>query len=171
MSRPISARPEAAVLDLYCERVASAVGRLCVRIFGMAEDDGIALAHHLGRALQLTNILRDVDEDARIGRLYLPRETLREAGIEAEDPDSVLAHPGLDAACRRVAEKTLAHYAAADEIMARAPRAAVRAPRVMARAYRAVLHALIERGWRAPRGRVRLSRTRLAGIAVRSLVR
>ena len=51
-------------LDLYCDRVASAVGRLSVRVFGMGEDDGRALAHHLGRALQLTNILRDLDEDA-----------------------------------------------------------------------------------------------------------
>jgi hypothetical protein len=53
-----------ATLDLYCDRVASAVGRLSVRVFGLPEDDGILLAHHLGRALQLTNILRDIDEDA-----------------------------------------------------------------------------------------------------------
>ena len=66
--------PDLATLDLYCDRVASAVGRLSVRVFGLAEDDGIQLAHHLGRALQLTNILRDIDEDAGIGRLYLPRE-------------------------------------------------------------------------------------------------
>ena len=69
--------PDCATLDLYCDRVASAVGRLSVRIFGMDEEAGIALAHHLGRALQLTNILRDLDEDAAIGRLYLPREALR----------------------------------------------------------------------------------------------
>ena len=73
--------PDWATLDLYCDRVASAVGRLSVRVFGMGEQDGIALAHHLGRALQLTNILRDIDEDAEIGRLYLPQEELRKAGI------------------------------------------------------------------------------------------
>ncbi len=68
-------------LDLYCDRVASAVGRLSVRIFGMDETNGLALSHHLGRALQMTNILRDIDEDAAMGRLYLPREALAEAGI------------------------------------------------------------------------------------------
>jgi phytoene synthase len=68
--------PDWATLDLYCDRVASAVGRLSVRIFGLAEEPGEALAHHLGRALQLTNILRDLDEDAAIGRLYLPCEAL-----------------------------------------------------------------------------------------------
>ena len=57
--------------------MASAVGRLSVRVFGMPEAEGAALAHHLGRALQLTNILRDLDEDAAIDRLYLPREALR----------------------------------------------------------------------------------------------
>jgi phytoene/squalene synthetase len=56
--------PEWVKLDLYCDRVASAVGRLSVRVFGIGEQDGLALAHHLGRALQLTNILRDIDEDA-----------------------------------------------------------------------------------------------------------
>ena len=76
--------PDLATLDLYCDRVASAVGRLSVRVFGLAEDDGIALAHHLGRALQLTNILRDIDEDAGIGRLYLPREGLLHAGITSD---------------------------------------------------------------------------------------
>ena len=72
--------PDWATLDLYCDRVASAVGRLSVRIFGMRAEPGEALAHHLGRALQLTNILRDIDEDAAIGRLYLPSEALAGGG-------------------------------------------------------------------------------------------
>src|SRR5579863_8788252 len=83
--------PDLATLDLYCDRVASAVGRLSVRVFGLPEDDGILLAHHLGRALQLTNILRDIDEDAGIGRLYLPREALLQAGIVGDDPLKVIA--------------------------------------------------------------------------------
>ena len=87
-------------LDAYCDRVASAVGRLSVRIFGMEEKAGIALAYHLGRALQLTNILRDIDEDAAIGRLYLPREALQAANILTPDPTAVLAHPRLGAGLR-----------------------------------------------------------------------
>ena len=73
--------PDWAILDLYCDRVASAVGRLSTKIFGIEDGPGTALAHHLGRALQLTNILRDLDEDAALGRLYLPREALLAAGI------------------------------------------------------------------------------------------
>src|SRR6202011_4198365 len=78
--------PDLETLDLYCDRVDSAVGRLSVRVFGLPEADGTKLAHHLGRALQLTNILRDIDEDAAIGRLYLPREGLLQAGIALTDP-------------------------------------------------------------------------------------
>ena len=100
-ARTIRAPQTGATLDLYCDRVASAVGRLSVRVFGMDEADGIALAHHLGRALQFTNILRDLDEDAGIGRLYLPREALREAGITGTDPPTVLSDPALARPARR----------------------------------------------------------------------
>src|SRR6185503_8473479 len=123
--------PDLATLDLYCDRVASAVGRLSVRVFGMPEEDGILLAHHLGRALQLTNILRDIDEDAGLGRLYLPREGLAAAGITSTDPATVAAHPNLDAACRMVVERAQMHFAEADKIMGRSPRRAVKAPRIM----------------------------------------
>ncbi|MGH6771364.1 MAG: squalene/phytoene synthase family protein, partial [Xanthobacteraceae bacterium] len=91
--------PSFATLDLYCDRVASAVGRLSVRVFGVARDDGKLLSHHLGRALQLTNILRDLDEDAGIGRLYLPREALEQAGIHSTDPATALRSPNLSQAC------------------------------------------------------------------------
>jgi len=94
--------PSFATLDLYCDRVASAVGRLSVRVFGVDEDDGKLLAHHLGRALQLTNILRDLDEDAGIGRLYLPREALAQAGIDSSDPLTVLRSPNLSQACAQL---------------------------------------------------------------------
>src|SRR4029077_12177341 len=109
--------PDLATLDLYCDRVASAVGRLSVRIFGLPESDGITLAHHLGRALQLTNILRDIDEDAGIGRLYLPREALRHAGITSNDPQKVIAERALPKACVSLVERAKMHFEKADEIM------------------------------------------------------
>jgi len=68
-------------------------------VFGLDREDGIQLSHHLGRALQLTNILRDLDEDADVGRLYLPREWLTEAGISTSDPMSALRSPGLATVC------------------------------------------------------------------------
>jgi len=134
--------PDWATLDLYCDRVASAVGRLSVRVFGMGEQDGVALAHHLGRALQLTNILRDIDEDAGIGRLYLPRDFLVEEGITSTDPQTVLAQPMLGRACAKVAALASEHFKQADAIMAASPRAMVRAPRIMGEAYKRILRGL-----------------------------
>src|SRR6202051_956096 len=122
--------PDLATLDLYCDRVASAVGRLSVRVFGLTEDDGILLAHHLGRALQLTNILRDIDEDAGLGRLYLPREALLHAGITGDDPVKVSAERSLPKVCLPLAERAKSHFEQADAIMKRNSRRAVRAPRL-----------------------------------------
>jgi phytoene synthase len=158
--------PDWATLDLYCDRVASAVGRLSVRVFGLDEDDGIKLAHHLGRALQLTNILRDIDEDAEIGRLYLPKEELRRADIVATDPRTVLLSVGLAPVCEAVAAKALSHFREADVIMARNPRRTVKAPRIMEEVYRAMLQGMMTRGWQAPRARVSISPLRLSWIAV-----
>jgi squalene synthase HpnD len=150
--------PSLEVLDTYCDRVASAVGRLSVRVFGLPEEPGIELARVLGRALQLTNILRDLDEDAERGRLYLPREFLDGAGITSAEPDVVLAHPAIADACAPLAELALGYFVAAEQILADCPRRAGRAPRLMAKVYGALLRRLIERGWQAPREPVRLSR-------------
>ena len=159
--------PARAVLDLYCDRVACAVGRLSVRVFGMPEADGIALAAELGRALQLTNILRDIDEDAQIGRLYLPRETLAAAGIAIADPVAAIGHPGIHAACLPLARDARGHFAQAHAIMQRAPRGAARTPRLMAAAYGAILDQLEARGWASPRARVRLGKWRMAALLLR----
>jgi presqualene diphosphate synthase len=162
--------PDQPTLDLYCDRVACAVGRLSVRVFGMRPEPGLALAHHLGRALQLTNILRDLDEDAATGRLYLPRETLRAVGISASDPGTVLASPALDQACAVIVELAKMAFREADAIMAEGPRCAVRAPRIMGQAYRLILEALIARGFAPPRAKVRLPRAKLLVIVLRNLV-
>jgi squalene synthase HpnD len=159
--------PDMATLDLYCDRVASAVGRLSVRVFGLAQDDGIALAHHLGRALQLTNILRDIDEDAGIGRLYLPLENLLHAGITSNDPLKVILDPALPRVCAPLAERAKAHFRQADEIMARNSRKVVRAPRIMAKYYRAILDLLVARGFAAPRQPVRVNKIARLLILVR----
>jgi len=159
--------PSAAILDLYCDRVASAVGRLSVRVFGIERDAGIALAHHLGRALQLTNILRDLDEDAAVGRLYLPREALIRAGINTNDPKTALRSATLGQACAELVARAREHFAQADQIMAALPRRRVRAPRIMGLVYRSMLDQLEARGWSAPRQAIRVSRVRLLWIVLR----
>jgi phytoene synthase len=163
--------PSWETLDLYCDRVACAVGRLCVRVFGIEEEEGAGLAGHLGKALQLTNILRDLDEDASMGRLYLPRETLVKEGIHVTEPEAVLAHPSLGRVCEDVAAVAFAHYAKADALLDTMPRARARAPAIMSAVYRAVLDRLLQRGWERPRDKVRVSRAHIARIVLGTLVR
>jgi squalene synthase HpnD len=159
--------PDWATLDLYCDRVASAVGRLSVRVFGLEREAGRMLSHHLGRALQLTNILRDLDEDAGVGRLYLPREALRQAGIDTADPAAALRSPMLGQVCGELVTRARGHFVEADRIMAQCPRRAVRAPRIMGEVYRSILDSLVARGWEPPRPRVRTPRVRLLWIVLR----
>jgi len=159
--------PDLATLDLYCDRVASAVGRLSVRVFGLPREDGILLAQHLGRALQLTNILRDIDEDAAIGRLYLPKEGLLQAGITSTDPLVVAADPRLPKVCAPLVERARGHFAEADAIMARNSRRAVRAPRIMSKYYGAILKLLVARGFANPRPPVRLNKVARIAILLR----
>ena len=161
--------PDWNTLDLYCDRVASAVGRLSVRIFGLEAGIGDLLAHHLGRALQLTNILRDLDEDAAMGRLYLPREALKAAAIESEgrSPTEILEDSNLGVACRLVAERAESHFREADRIMRQCPRDAVRAPRLMEAKYRRILERLLARGFTPPRAPVKSSKIALVGALLR----
>jgi presqualene diphosphate synthase len=161
--------PDEATLDLYCERVASAVGRLSNRVFGLDADRGDRLAHHLGRALQLTNILRDLDEDAGLGRLYLPREVLEGAGIPVEGRPiaEIIADPRIDAACRVIAARAESHFREAGAIMDSAERARVKAPRLMAAAYGDILRRLLQTGWAPPRTRLSMNKLRLLGAMLR----
>ena len=128
--------PEWDDLLVYCDRVACAVGRLCVKIFGEPSDKGRAVATALGTALQLTNILRDVHEDADRGRVYLPRDVLAQNGITATDPQAILAHPNLLAAWHALAERADAAFRDAEHAMAQCPRDKMRPARIMMEVYR-----------------------------------
>jgi phytoene synthase len=160
--------PDLATLDLYCDRVASAVGRLSIKVFGMEEGSGFQLAHHLGRALQLTNILRDIDEDVAIGRLYLPREYLEEMNCcRSLDPMAVVNRPEIDAVCRKVAKLAHHHYDEAGRILATRPKGRIKTPRLMGAVYSEILSASEAQGFAPPRRRVSLPKSRLVSLVLR----
>jgi phytoene synthase len=159
--------PDVKTLDLYCERVASAVGRLSIKVFGMEEGPGFELAHHLGRALQLTNILRDIDEDAGIGRVYLPREYLKGAGITSLDPRTIVHDPRVDAACRAVARDAHRWYDGAAAVLAKRPKGRLATPRLMGAVYQEILRQTEVVGWAPPRQRISLGKARLLSIVLR----
>jgi phytoene synthase len=160
--------PPMAVLDLYCDRVASAVGRLSVRAFGDASPAADRVAYCLGRALQLTNILRDVGEDAERSRLYLPREWLAEADVPP-NPQAALKSPGLPQVCLRVAALARDHYRGAEEAMAVCNPQAMKPARLMAAPYKALLTRMERAGFTRPAERVRLPKWQKAWYGLRVL--
>lgn len=159
--------PNLAELDLYCSRVAVAVGLLSVRIFGVETEAADRVAAELGRALQLTNILRDLDEDAERNRLYLPRELLRAHDIATITPRSVLSHPAVEYICRDLAAIAERHYADALEALAECPHCKMRPAALMLHSYRELLHLLVARGWSRLKKPVRIPAWRKAGLLVR----
>jgi phytoene synthase len=162
--------PDAATLDLYCDRVASAVGRVSVRIFGDSSTNAMQVAHHLGRALQLTNILRDLAEDAARERLYLPREILEKNGITEFAPVHVLGHPNLPQACRELAAQADMHFQKADQAMDMCTPSAMRPARVMRAYYAAILERLRDGDWRDVTSRISLPSWQKAWLMVRFFI-
>jgi phytoene synthase len=139
--------PSMAELELYCARVAGAVGLLSVRIFGAPREGGIALARALGEAVQLTNILRDLDEDAGLGRLYLPRELLSKHGVPTESPRAALRHPQLPAVCDELARVAQRRFDEAAALIAAMPRRPLRPARTIMVVYQRLLARLRQRGF------------------------
>lgn len=140
--------PDCERLQLYCDRVAGAVGLLSVQIFGDSSETAQKFALALGTALQLTNILRDLKDDAAMGRLYLPREQLVAHGVPIDTPDEILGHPKLPEICASVAERARDKYAEADLLLAQSDARALKPAVVMMMNYRRVLDRMIANRWR-----------------------
>jgi squalene synthase HpnD len=153
-------------LDLYCDRVATSVGRLSVRAFGDASPAADRVAYALGRALQLTNILRDVAEDAERGRLYLPREYLDAEGVP-HDARAALAHPALGRICARLATLAHAHFRTARTAMGECDQRAMKPARLMGATYAAILSRLEATGWADPTRRVGLAKWQKLWLVLR----
>ncbi len=162
--------PNAETLDLYCDRVASAVGRISVRIFGDSSPKAMEVSHHLGRAFQLTNILRDLSEDATRGRLYLPEELLAKHGVVSRVPNEVLRDPNLAAVCRELAAWARLHFTASDLAMRECIPSAMRPAKIMRAYYGAIFDKLVAHDWRDISTRVTLPKWKKIWLVLRHLV-
>lgn len=156
-----------AALDLYCRRVAGSVGAMSVRIFGAPEAHGFGLA--LGHTFQLTNILRDVDEDALRERVYVPLSLLAAEGIPDGPARDIVRHPRFAAICARLAERARAGFETAEaDIRAYDPKALLPAA-VMMWGYRRLFDRMLARGWAGERTRPRLTLGEKLRMAVMAL--
>jgi len=154
-------------LKLYCSRVAGAVGLLSVRVFGETSPTRDMVALTLGQALQFTNILRDLHEDAGRGRLYLPSDLLEKHKIGSDDPETVLAHPNLGALCDELADMAEQSFTETILAMTDCSKKAMRPAIVMLHVYQTILDQLRARGWNRLNEPVRLSKMRKIWIVAR----
>ncbi len=148
--------PDEKSLDLYCDRVASAVGRLAIRIFGDSSEAAEKVAYHLGRALQLTNILRDFEEDVGRGRLYFPKELLERFEISSI-PEKCIYNPSIKEVCNIIACRAMDHFCKANNFMKQCDAKAIRPAKMMAITYHLLLRKQRALGWRKPFKRASLS--------------
>ncbi|MGK9230067.1 squalene/phytoene synthase family protein [Inquilinus limosus] len=155
----------------YARCVAGTVGVMAVKIFGCPDQASEAFAVAQGEALQLTNILRDVDEDATLGRLYLPESWLREAGIPTERPiPEIVADPRIAAVCARLAAEIQPLYAALPGLMPAGTEKRMKAALIMQQSYRRIFEKLQARGYADRSVRPRLSKRERIGILLSALL-
>jgi phytoene synthase len=168
--------PTDADLRSYCRQVAGAVGMLAIRIF--AENDPNADAATLdaiavtqGEALQLTNILRDLGDDAARGRLYLPDALLERHSAQTRDPEALLRDPAMPAVCAELAADAERRFARTHELLARVDRETARPCRLMLGVYERLLRRLKATGWRHPEQRVRVPKWQKLWVVARHGIR
>jgi phytoene synthase len=153
----------------YCYRVASAVGLACIHVWGFERPEAKGLAESAGIAFQLTNILRDLSEDAARGRVYLPREDLRRFGYTEEQLRRGERDDNFRRLMRFESERARSYYEAARPLAPLLRPAGRAVYLVMARTYRDVLEAIEKRDYDVFSGRVRLSRWHKLWLALRAL--
>lgn len=140
---------------LYCRRVAGAVGLLSIHAFGARGPAAEELAVVQGEALQITNILRDLEEDAALGRLYVPRDLLDQQQITNTDPLSVLEHPDFAAVHAVLCAEAQELVARARTLIQQTGGSSLRPARLMLEIYSRLLDRIQATGW--PHGETRIT--------------
>ena len=152
-------------LSRYCHLVAGVVGEVSARIFGQTDEATTAYAHTLGQALQLTNIIRDVGEDALRGRIYLPVNELQQFDVKAHEILNRVPSDRFLALMRFQAERAQALYDQALALLPAADRRSQKPGLMMASIYRTLLHEIEARGFPVLRERVALTPLRKLWLA------
>ena len=147
-------------LSLYCRRVASAVGLICIEIFGYSNPAARIYAERLGVAFQLTNIIRDVREDAARGRIYLPFEDLKRFEVSEDEILKGVYSPRFRSLMEFEATRARAFYREAENALPPEDRPSMIAAEGMRRIYAALLERIVRSNYRVFDGRLSLSTPR-----------
>lgn len=168
LPNPVQA-PSMEEFNRYCRGVAGVPGNLSLRIFGCEDEKLIEnLATTLGTALQITNILRDVKEDAMADRLYIPKEFLEKAGITSTDPQSVIVDKNLAIAREELAQIAAKNYDEAYGLIKRLDKKTARSVMIIASIYKRYFDIMQNRGWEVISPKPKISKMKKLGLALRA---
>ena len=170
-AQPVVAYQSFSELYDYCYHVASVVGLVCIRIFGYRDRAAEPLAEHVGIAFQLTNILRDIKEDAQMGRIYLPQEDLARHGITAEELARGAELERLRPLLQMEARRARDYYAAAEQLLPLIDDDAQPALWVLVEIYRRLLERIEQRNYDVYSERIRLSVAEKLGVLCKGWIR
>ena len=168
MDLEYSRYPDFKSLSLYCYRVAGVVGLLSAEIFGVTDRKTLRYATELGTALQLTNIIRDVGEDARRGRIYIPVDELQQFNVPAADIMNARETPDFKALMAFQAERAQGYYTSALDTLPKADQPAQRPGLIMAAVYRTLLDEITKDGFQVLKQKTALPPLRKLWIALKS---
>lgn len=157
--------PEFKQLALYCHRAASVVGLLSVEIFGYQDRKTLNYAENLGMALQLTNIIRDVREDAERGRIYLPQDELQKFNVKADDLLALKSSPELIELLKFQTARAKQYYQEALQLLPDSDRYTQRTGLIMATIYEATLDEIVKDNFQVMHHRVSLTPIRKLWLA------
>ena len=168
MDLDIQHYPNFKELSLYCYRAASVVGLLSAEIFGFKNRNTLKYAHDLGIAFQLTNILRDVREDAERGRVYLPQDELEKFGVSQEDLTRPITSDAVQALFQFQAERARDYYKKAFNELPNEDRYTQRVGLIMAEIYQSLLDEIEDDKYRVLEHRIKLTPLRKIWLAWRT---
>jgi len=171
MDLDIHQYPSFKELSLYCYRAASVVGLLSAEIFGFKNRDTLKYAHDLGMAFQLTNILRDVREDAERGRVYLPQDEMEKFSVTQQDLLHPVTSDKVQALFKYQAERAREYYQKAYNKLPEEDRFSQRTGLIMAEIYQSLLDEIEDDGFRVLEQRIKLTPTRKLWLAWRASLR
>ena len=163
--------PDWPSLKRYCDRVAGAVGVLSLHVFGFRDPAAVGHAEDLGVAMQVVNIMRDVQEDAQRGRIYLPADDMAAHGVDEADVLGDRMTPGAAALMQQQADRAREYFAGGHMLLPLLDLRARMCVQMLAALYEDILARIEDRGYDYTRGRVSLPGRRKAALMARSVAR
>ena len=150
--------PKQKILNIYCYRVAGAVGLLCLNIYRENNKSSRSFGIALANALQITNILRDIKEDSLMGRLYMPKEILKKVGIKEKNINDIIKNKKFPNACKELAKLADTNFQVAEKKLKNCSKTKLKSAILMMNTYKLLLKKLKNNAWKNIEEKIHLTK-------------